>query len=769
MNFMKNGKIKRAIAAAMCASLMVGLGVNQNTEVDAKSENQSAARTDSVQKGDSGDDTGIIDTIEDTVGLSTDTDADKDETVYVVADAEGKSTSTIVDEWLKNTDKSKSIKDTSSLSDIKNVKGNESFKQDGKNITWDAEGSSIYYQGKSSVQLPVGVNVSYYIGGKKVSPSEIAGKSGKVKIRFDYQNNSKKDGVYTPFMMATGLILDGEHFKNVETTNGKVISDGDKYIVAGMGMPGLAESLDIKDKDINIPDYFEITADATNFKLDMSVTVASTDMMGISFDKDLSLDKMEDKINDLSDQYSDGMDQLVDGIKKYTDGVSEVKTGTDKLDSGAKELNDGASKVSAGIGSAGTGSKTLKSGLDSAASGASQLSSGLNTVGSKLSSFNLPSVQGANTTLTADQQSAATATIKANAEKDGASASNVTSAVTSLVASDTPDFAKLAGQDAKSVITAEAGTAGTNANSTKLANIASDQTFTYVMSQVSSQMEPGIKAAVTQQVIATVRQQQSIPATVTDDEILAYPNVASTIETTTQSQMSAQMQTLQPVIAAAFAAGYGEGYGQGYGDEYGKLATEFGKFSTDLPTTLNSQITNIASIYAAEGMKYGANLALSEVDQQLSLYTPEIQQLKAGISQLSSGANTLNSGVSQLDNGAETLAEGLNQLDNGGKTLVSGTKQLKAGTSELKDGLDKLDASSDDLNNGADDLKKATQKIIDQLDSAETDANDMTDKINKIVDAGEAYQSFGGISKDMKGSVKFVIKTDSVSASENNK
>ncbi len=83
--------------------------------------------------------------------------------------------------------------------------------------------------------------------------------------------------------MISGMILSQENFSNVKVTNGKVISDGSRNIVVGVALPGLSESIgfsDTKDlKDIDIPEYVEVEADTTNFKLDMTATVATTGVL----------------------------------------------------------------------------------------------------------------------------------------------------------------------------------------------------------------------------------------------------------------------------------------------------------------------------------------------------------------------------------------------------------------------------------------------------------------------------------------------------------
>mgnify|MGYP000612238069 CR=1 FL=1 len=68
------------------------------------------------------------------------------------------------------------------------LKGNETYKRGKKDsITWNANGKDIYYQGTSDKNLPVSMKVTYYLDGKEISPKKLVGKSGKVKIRYEYE------------------------------------------------------------------------------------------------------------------------------------------------------------------------------------------------------------------------------------------------------------------------------------------------------------------------------------------------------------------------------------------------------------------------------------------------------------------------------------------------------------------------------------------------------------------------------------------------------
>ncbi|MCI8813646.1 MAG: hypothetical protein HFH61_00080, partial [Lachnospiraceae bacterium] len=276
----------------------------------------------------------------------------KEQTVYINADESGNAQDVIVSNWLKNMENNHSLTDKSDLSDIENVKGDEEFTQSGDGtLTWKAGGNDIYYQGKTTEELPVSVKMTYYLDGNKIQPSQLAGKSGKVKIRIDYENHSqqtrvvggKQEQISTPFLMTTGMILPVETFSNVEVTNGKVISDGKNNIVIGMGFPGLSDSLKLSEvkgmEDEKIPDYVEISATVSDFSLAMTATVATTGTLS-----HLGLDNVED-LDDLKknmEKLTSSSKTLVKGSKSLQDGIKELDASTDAFVTGLNSADSGA-------------------------------------------------------------------------------------------------------------------------------------------------------------------------------------------------------------------------------------------------------------------------------------------------------------------------------------------------------------------------------------------------------------------------------------------
>jgi len=346
----------------------------------------------------------------------------KDETVYAIADASGEADKIIVSDWLKNPDALSQITDWSDLENIENVKGDETFTANSDETVWNANGSDIYYQGTTDKELPVDVKITYYLDGKEISANELAGKSGKVKIRFDYENKSKKaveingesTDIYTPFLMLSGTSLDSDKFTDIQITNGKIISDGKKCIAVGFALPGLKESLALSDdtaKDINIPDYVEITAEVTDFSLAGTVTVASSDVFNdLKLSNNSKLEDLTDPINKLNDaaeqlvsgsgKLYEGLDTLASKTGDLSDGISSLSAGADKLNSGSSSLcdgivqinaglkssYDGAGKINDGLGNASSGAASVLAGCKSLSSGADTLSTGLLSAGNGLKS-----------------------------------------------------------------------------------------------------------------------------------------------------------------------------------------------------------------------------------------------------------------------------------------------------------------------------------------------------------------------------------------------
>mgnify|MGYP002150053499 CR=1 FL=1 len=234
-------------------------------------------------------------------------ETDKTETVYAKADSSGKIYDVSVEAVLKNEGEGE-ITDYSTLSDIKNTEGDEEFTEKGSNVViWENHGEDIQYKGTSTDALPVDVKITYYLNDKQVTADELKGQSGKVRIRFDYTNkysqkvevNGKTVEVSTPFVVCSTMFLSSDNFSNIEVTNGKTVEMDDQNIVIGYAMPGLSDSLQLKNyeatEDVDIPEYVEVTADVTDFSLDFTATIISSGLL-----EDMDLKDLDEAANALA-------------------------------------------------------------------------------------------------------------------------------------------------------------------------------------------------------------------------------------------------------------------------------------------------------------------------------------------------------------------------------------------------------------------------------------------------------------------------------------
>ena len=211
-------------------------------------------------------------------------------------------------------------------------------------------GSTLY---EGTEELPFNFKVTYYLDGQEISGKDLAGKSGHVKIVYNYDSTAKYQGKFVPFLAVTGVTLDSAKFNNVKVSNGKIISESsNNYIITGYGLAGINQDLGVD----FLPDNFTIEADATDFKLENTYTVFLNDILA---DLDTSKLNTLDELTSSVYQLEDGINKLVNGATELSNGLGTALDGTKTLFEGSKTLAGGASELSSGITSMSNGLKAL--------------------------------------------------------------------------------------------------------------------------------------------------------------------------------------------------------------------------------------------------------------------------------------------------------------------------------------------------------------------------------------------------------------------------
>ena len=699
----------------------------------------------------------------------------------------------------------------------------------------DANGNETLNKTESSENAPVTMKVTYKLDGKEIKPEDLAGKSGKVTIRFDYTNNQKKtvtingkkQTVAVPFTMITGMMLPTDVFSNVEVTNGKLTKVGDNIVAVGMTMPGLKDTMNLKfnDKslDLDIPEYFELTADVKNFSLDMTMSVATSNLLSDMNADDITLEDLKKTVASLDDaatQLADGTVTLQDGTQQLSDAIPALTDGVDQLNTGASSLKDGIYAYADGAASAYEGSvslndnmktyadgigtlyNTLKdnnldSSVASAAKGASDLAAGAATLDAGIDS----ALSGAGALVTGskdltggtEQLATGAAALADGADKIGKTLTDGMTEAKEKYDNAYESFYQLAvaviggklgynpstmtDEQKIAAATALANEAGYGLSAT--ADITNENQCTkaaaFIMQNYNDTNITTGKIGIRTAMVSA---------------LTAKYAAADTEHKYTLEQLKAKANSDADANLVAISSGLSQAY-----KAYGLL--------NDTMTSLtaggeNSFFNGITKLNEGAGqVNTGANALKAGIDQlstgagQLSAGS---KQLKAGLGTLSTGLNTLSASVGSFSTykegtlcsslyalnlnagklqqeGTAVLQSGLSQLTANNDTLKSGASQLADGTATLKDSSGTLADGVTQLNEGAITLKdgmaqfnsEAIEPITKLVDS---DAQTAVDTIKAVVKAGQEYNSFLGKSDDKAGSVTFVYKTAGITANK---
>lgn len=702
---------------------------------------------------------------------STDTqDVYKEETVYVNADATGNSDEVTVSDWLKNSGSvSGNLTDESILKEIKNVKGDETFTENGDQLTWNTAGEDIYYQGTTDKELPVSVKLTYFLDGKEVKPDELKGKSGHLKIQVQYTNNEKKtvtvDGkeeeVYTPFVMMTGMILPNETFSNVTIDNGKVISDGSRNIVVGFGMPGLKDSLDLdeettkeaEDKGVTIPENFEMEADVTDFTMSSTFTVALTDLLDdMDMDNIIDVDSLKDSLNELEDAalelvsgsgtLADGASTLADGVSSYTAGADELNAGIQKYLGSNGELNGSVTEYVNGVGKVVKGVKDYTSGTNALANGVTSYVVGEQKIAAGAAQLSQLS-KGL------EQVQTAVDTLSKAADGKGEATDDLVIAANQLAAGTKQLQAVLGSEEVTALLTQVNGMVTTGNELISATESLSASLQTGIATPVANiaaaltGMETQLNAINTQ--LGTLQSDcetavADVNAKITDyntkvDAAQAAANTSKTQIANAISALQAQLnattdESVRDQISTAITALQNA---QTAADGLNNVQ-KASAITVSVPTFDLSAITSGAATLQTNLKTFKETAAalqqqLPEMQKKLDAIAAAKDSLPSdSISQLTASVTQLNQGMQGLNTGLGTLSGGLGQLNTSVQaqfpTAIQGITELNGGfmqlgsyNTSLLSGAEKLKGSSSTLAAGAGTLQSGTNQLASGLNT----------------------------------------------------
>lgn len=639
-----------------------------------------------------------------------------EETVYVIAAADGSVEKIIASDWLTK-----------------------------------KEGGYEYETAETEGSLPVAMRVSYRLDGQEITPQEAAGANGRLTIRFEYENRlrqavelgGEKEELYTPFAVLTGVILDADRVEGVEIANGRLLNDGERLIAVGLALPGLKENLiqtcapgeeedaiTQKIRDLDIPEYVEITFQATDFELESTYTVVTneifSDVDGKALFDTQSLREDIDSLQEAMVRLTDGADALYDGLCTLSDKSGELAGGANRLCDGAAALSDGASALRDGAGELYAGSGGLVSGLSQLKESSDALNGGARQVFDALLSAAAGQLKAAGIdagTLTADNYGGTLDQVLASLDADAVYNQAYAAAKKKVEEQVRANSGLIRAEVEKAVreaVEAQALTA-VNGQLPEGGRLSPEQ-----YGQLSGLPQEDAKAAVKamcmqnglEEAAATAMAEQAVRA-------------LQTIRETTEAQMSSQeiRQKIDTLTEEQIAGRINENLqSEAVMNQVG-AAVESARAGAGQIAALKSQLDSYNAFY-----------------QGLLGYTAGVSQAADGASRLKDGAGSLADASAALEAGASQLKDGAGTMKEGTGALADGAAQLKDGAGELADGLKELD-------------EEGIQKLAGLL---KEDLQGLADRVQATLDLSKAYTSLDKEGTADRERVRFIYKTEAV-------
>lgn len=627
---------------------------------------------------------------------------DKIETTYAIMDSDSNLNKVIVAEKLANSENKKLLKDFSTLKNIENTSGEEKFSRNGDDIKWHSDGNRIEYRGEATEDLPIMVQVSYYLNGEKRAAKEIAGKSGNIKIRFDYRVLRKElvNGRYYmhPYTVASGLILDNTHFSDVKVINGKTADNGNNTVAFGIAFPCMNENLGVDSSKLNIPSSVEVSAYTDSFKIPGTYSIAfSENLADVNTDKSKSIDSQLAELKN-------GLNSLSDASKKLLNGTNDLSSGATKLNRAIGSLAHGMDKLSKGSASALSGTKELNNGLRALSNNSSKINGGIKQLESSI--FKTATAQIRNElgnphiTLTPKTY---TQVIK------GISTAAVAAAETKL-----RNILK-----SKGVV------------NISLQNQILSVSYNHLMSQGKTEATQAEIAAAIEYAAGIAKKADYVKAAVTKNSNTAIQILKALGRTPTDEEVA--------VISTALELAGGN---KANIDSKISEATEYVK---DAGIFKNGEINASDNTKKLAAIAVGKETPKKLVDLKDNL--DQVESLVSGILEYTNGVNMAATGSKRLVMGMTELNSGISEINKGSKRLYAGSERMISGITRLHTGMSRFD------NEG---ISKFVSKLNDEQ------LSNLMKNIKGIKEASKKDVLVGGKLDSMSGESKIIFKTGEI-------
>ena len=552
---------------------------------------------------------------------------EKEEVVYANTDANGDVRGVYVVNIFAGGD----IVDYGDYAEVKVLNTTDEISRSGDKITVSTDAESLYYEGTmESRDLPWDIDIRYTLNGEKITPEELAGKSGELEISLGFHQNIACDSsFFDRYALQTTMTLDTEKCENIVANGATVANVGQNKQLSYILLPG------------NEKEY-TVTADVTDFEME------SISINGIRMDLSIDIDNEE-----LMAQVR----QIEDAAVSLDDGAAAVNGGAEQLAEGTKELNESVSLIAGGGATLAAGIQAFTAGLEEAEKGLALL----NSESEKLTSGSKEVKTALNTI---DEELSALSVSAEEVEKLVNASSQINQSLKEL-----SDSLSALEKGTGSAALAQSGIdldAVKGANSSAMATVDSDiAALRSILSDLSG-LESAIRGAgygdtydsYVSEINGLIADLNSVKGTLgTDNAALGG----------TEQYLSALHQK-----TAALSSG---------ASDLSKQYEEFNKEIVKLASTLTTMIGDMGELSEAISL---LSTRYDALDTGIQTYTEGVAALVAGFDQSAEAVTLLTTGSRELALYLSALCGGTDTLNEGALALAGGSEELNAGTAAFR-------------------------------------------------------------------------------------
>ena len=283
-------------------------------------------------------------------------EASKDETIYVSLKHDGRVEDLKIINRIHGNSDEKYYIDYGEYSYIKPLIDGIDPIMERDRVKWplkDLENRDIYYEGTVSKDLPMAIDIRYFLDGKEVTGEELAGKSGDFRMSISIEDEANlSTQIQVP--------LDVDVFSEMRVDNGTISVVGKTMMVVFTYLPVLGDG------------QFTLEAKGRDIELD-SIMITSTNSELPFLDELDEFSSGVDELADAFDRLADGSNELNRGTLKLRDGLKELDGGIGEFETGFRKMNSQTGQISKGFNQFNEGFGELKDGMDGLVEGTEDL------------------------------------------------------------------------------------------------------------------------------------------------------------------------------------------------------------------------------------------------------------------------------------------------------------------------------------------------------------------------------------------------------------